>query len=76
MHVVELPQSSVAVYILFIDLLQPDPDMLLREDVMVGLAVILSVAVADPSAGNAVGLQPRLDDGGQNVNVGAVVLTI
>ena len=59
------------------DLEQPVPTSAPREEVvMTGVPVQLSVAVAVPAAGNEVGLQPSEDPGGQNVNVGAVVLTI
>ena len=69
--------SSVAVYVYERDLLQPVPASALRaEIVIIGVPVQISEAVAVPAVGNDVGLQPRLDDGGQNVNVGAVVLTI
>ena len=58
-------------------LLQPVPTSAPREETVIeGEPVQTSVAVAVPAAGNEVGLQPSADPGGQNVNVGAVVLTI
>ena len=57
------------------DLLHPVPASEPRTLVMVGLPVQTSEAVAVP-VGNAVGLQPRLDAEGQEVNVGAVVSTV
>ena len=65
------PHASVAVYVLVRDLLHPVPVSALRIEVIVGLPVQMSVAVAAP-VGNAVGLQPKLEPEGHNVNVGAV----
>ena len=53
------------------DLMQSEPTSVLRMDVIVGLPVQLSVAVAVP-VGNDVGLQPRLDGAGHDVNAGGV----
>ena len=45
------------------------------DEVIVGVPQ-LSVAVAAPGAGTPVGLQPRLEPGGQNVNTGGVTSTV
>jgi hypothetical protein len=45
------------------------------EDVIEGAAQA-SVAVAAPGAGIPVGLHPRSDPGGQNVNTGGVTSTV
>ena len=72
-----MPQLSVAVYVYERDLEHPVPTSAPREEtVMDGEPVQLSVAVAVPADGNEAGLQPSEDPGGQNVNVGADVLTI
>ena len=68
--------ASVAVYVLVRDLLHPVPVSALRTEVMVGLPVQMSVAVAALAAGIAVGLQPKLEPEGHNVNVGAVTSTV
>ena len=52
-------------------LLQPAPASELRTDVIVGLPVQLSVAVAVP-IGNDVGLQPKSEPIGHDVNIGGV----
>jgi hypothetical protein len=58
-------------------LLQPVPTSALsEEEVIEGVPVQTSEAVAVPAEGNEVGLQLRAEPGGQKVNVGAVVLTI
>ena len=57
------------------DLLHPVPVSALSTDVIVGVPVQLSVAVAEP-VGKIVGLQPRPEAAGQNVNDGGVVSTV
>jgi hypothetical protein len=75
MQLAELPQASVALYVLVRDLLHPVPDSALRTDVIAGLPVQMSVAVGVP-IGNMTGLQPRFKAEGQNVNTGAVTSTV
>ena len=47
-----------------------------EEAVIAGLPVQLSEAVAVPAEGKLVGLQPKLDEAGQEVKVGASVSTV
>ena len=76
-HVAELPHASVAVYVYERVLLQPVPTSLPRaEAVTVALPEQTSVAVAVAAAGNVLGLQPKLDDAGHDVNTGTVVSTV
>ena len=59
------------------DLEQPVPVSAPREEeVIAGVPVQLSVAVAVPAAGNEVGLQPSEEEAGQEVNVGASVSAV
>ena len=74
-HVEELPQPSVAIYVLVCDLRQPFTVIVPNDDVIVGVPHA-SVAVAAPGAGTPAGLQPRSPPAGQNVNVGGVVSDI
>ena len=71
----ELPQKSVAVYVLVREWLQPFELVLPAEQVIVAVEHT-SVAVAVPQPGMVPGLQPRLEPGGHNVNTGASVSTI
>ena len=54
---------------------QPSEVMMPSDEVMVGVPQ-LSVAVATPAVGTPVGLHPRLEPGGQKVNVGGAVSTV
>src|SRR5204863_362345 len=74
-HVEELPHASVAVYVLVCELVHPLTLTVPSEEVMFGVPQ-LSVAVAVPAAGTPVGLHPRLEPAGQDVNTGAVVSTV
>ena len=72
-----MPQSSVAVYVY--ERVRTHPVPLSEERVeaeMLTLAVQLSVALADPAAGNDDGLQPSEDEAGHDVNTGASVSTV
>jgi hypothetical protein len=72
-----LPQLSVAVYVYERVLLQPVPTSALsEEEVIAGVPVQLSVAVAVPAVGNDAGLQPSEEEAGQEVNTGASVSTV
>jgi hypothetical protein len=74
-QVAVLPHPSVAVYVLVCERKHPSVDIEPRADVIVGVPHS-SVAVAAPGAGTPVGLQPRLDPGGQNVNTGGTKSTV
>ena len=57
--------------------MQPLPDSALREEaVKDGDVEQLSVATAVPAAGKEDGLQLRVEEAGQEVNVGALVSTV
>jgi hypothetical protein len=72
-----LPQLSVAVYVYERVLLQPVPTSALsEEEVIDGVPVQLSVAVAADAVGNDAGLQPSEEDAGHEVNTGASVSTV
>ena len=71
----ELPQKSVAVYVLVREWLQPFELVLPTEQLIVAVEHI-SVAVAVPQPGIVPGLQPRFGPGGQDVNTGASVSSI
>ena len=59
------------------DLEHPVPTSALREEeVTAGVPVQLSEAVAVDADGNEVGLQPRSEEAGQNVNTGTSVSTV
>ena len=76
-HVEELPQSSVAVYVY--ERARTHPVPLSEESAeaeMLTLAVQLSVALADPAAGNDDGLHPSEDEAGHDANTGASVSTV
>src|SRR5678815_3936617 len=66
-HVDELPQLSVAVYVLVCVFEHPVDVVAPREEVMFGVPQ-LSVAVAVPAAGTPVGLHPSAEPAGQKVN--------
>ena len=68
-------QPSVAVYVRVWKRKHPSVEMEPSDEVIVG-APQASVAVAAPAAGTPVGLQPRLEPGGHNVNVGGVISTV
>lgn len=69
------PHPSVAVYVRVCDLKHPFDEIAPSDEVMVGSSHS-SVAVAAPGAGISVGLQPRSDPEGQNVNTGGVTSTV
>ena len=72
-----MPQSSVAVYVYERDLEQPVPTSALSAEVVIaGVPVQLSVAVAVPSVGKEVGLQPSEEEAGHEVNTGASVSAV
>ena len=57
--------------------MHPVPDSALNPvAVIIGLAVQLSVAVADPTSGYEAGLQPMFEEAGQDVITGAVASSI
>ena len=71
-----MPQASVAVYVKDRDLPEPVPTSALRaETVTVGVPHA-SEAVAEPADGNDVGLKPKSEDAGHDVNTGAVTSTV
>jgi hypothetical protein len=58
-------------------LLHPVPTSALsEEEVIAGVPVQTSVAVAVPAVGNEVGLQPSEEEAGQEVNIGASVSAV
>jgi len=74
-QVAVFPQPSVAVYVLVCVLKQPFGITAPSDDVMPGVPQS-SVATAAPGAGIPIGLQPRSEPGGQNVNTGGVTSTV
>jgi hypothetical protein len=65
------------VYVYERDLLQPVPTSALsEEEVIEGVPVQTSEAVAVPAEGNDVGLHPSEEEAGQKVNTGASVSTV
>ena len=67
-----MPHSSVAIYVLVRDLLQPLPDSVFRTEEKDGLPVQLSVAVGVPT-GNVDGLHPSASVEGHEVIPGVCV---
>src|SRR5678815_767758 len=74
-HVDELPQLSVAVYVLVCVFEHPVDVAAPREEVMFGVPQ-LSLAVAVPAAGTPVGLHPSAEPAGHDVNTGASVSAV
>ena len=70
-----LPQASLAVYVLVLDLLHPVPTSSPSADVMLGVPHA-SLAVAVPAPGIEVGLHPRSLPVGQEVNTGPLTSAV
>ena len=74
-HVDELPQRSVALYVLVCERKQPSEEILPSE--LVTLTWLQpSETVGVPGAGTPAGLQPRSLPAGHTVNTGGVISTV